>query len=234
MKNGIPGIEVKTPIQNPTIDSDESYYELPFYKKEDYFFDIENEVKFIEGVERNVRKSKYYKRYIAHIKKDLGLNFCQVKGNISEKEEDEGKTRSKLIEMHHGPLFTLFDVCSIVLHKMMLDGEKITTFRVAKRVIDEHFAHRVQTVMLLETVHQMVHDRKVFLNLSMGFGDIYSFLDKYMDAIEKEDIIKIQDYIERSKKYKSNDFGNLEIFVTEWSRLNPDCMDDDNELEFIN
>ena len=228
MKNGIPGIDVKTPVQNPTVDSEYSFYELPYFKTDDYFFDVENEVKFIESIERTVRKSKYYKRYIAHLKQDLGLNFCQVKLNISEEEEDEDKPRNKLIEMHHGPLFTLFDVSSIILNKMMIDGEKITTFRVADKVIQEHFNHNVQTIMLSETAHQMVHDRNIFLNLNMAFGDIYSFLDKYMEAIEKEQIVKIQDYIERSKKYESNDFGNLEIFVTEWSRTNPDFIDNEN------
>ena len=84
MSSKIPGIDVNTPKQNPTIDSDESYYELPFYKDSDYMFSIENEVAFIKSVERLVRSSKYYSRYIAHVKKDLGLNFCQVKGNIIE------------------------------------------------------------------------------------------------------------------------------------------------------
>ena len=69
MKNGIPGIDVKTPVQNPTVDSEYSFYELPYFKTDDYFFDVENEVKFIESIERTVRKSKYYKRYIAHLKK---------------------------------------------------------------------------------------------------------------------------------------------------------------------
>ena len=73
MANKIPGIDVNKPNQNPTIDSENSYYELPFYKDSDYMFNIENEVAFIKAVEKLVRTSKYYSRYIAHIKKDLGL-----------------------------------------------------------------------------------------------------------------------------------------------------------------
>ena len=161
MANKIPGIEVNKPQTNPTIDSDESYYEIPFYKDADYMFSLENEVAFIKAVERMVRSSKYYSRYIAHLKVDLGMNFCQVKGNISE---DEDSSITDLIEMHHGPIFTLFDVVSIILNYMLVKGMKITTFSVANKVLEEHFKHRVQTVMLCETVHQLVHDNKVFLN----------------------------------------------------------------------
>lgn len=226
MKNDIPGIDVKTPIQNPTIDSDESFYEIPFYKDEDYFFSLENEVAFIKAVEKVVRTSKYYSRYIAHIKNDIGLNFCQVKGNIVEDEEGEGKTKN-LIEMHHGPVLTLFDITSIILNHMILHGEKITTFSVAHKVLEEHFEHRVQTVMLCKTVHEMVHDGKIFLSLKQGFGDLGAFLEKYFDGIDEQQIKIINDYIERSEKYESNDFGNLKVIITRWNQENPYYEDPD-------
>lgn len=224
MKNGIPGIEVKKPNQNPTIDSDESFYEIPFYKDEDYFFSLENEVAFIKAVEKVVRTSKYYSRYISHLKTDLGMCYCQIKGNIYEDEELDYKD---LIEMHHGPVLTLFDVTSIILNDMIIKGEKITTFSVAHRVLEEHFNYNVQTVMLCKTVHEMVHDNKIFLNLKQGFGDLFRFLEKYYDVLEKQDIDKINDYVERSKKYDSNDFGNLEVIVTNWSKEHPEFVDDE-------
>ena len=223
MANKIPGIEVNKPNTNPTIDSDESYYEIPFYKDADYMFSLENEVAFIKAVERMVRTSKYYSRYIAHLKVDLGLNFCQVKGNISE-DEDAGV--KDLIEMHHGPIFTLFDVVSIILNYMLIKGMKITTFSVANKVIEEHFKHRVQTVMLCETVHQLVHDNKVFLNYRQGFGDLYSFLEIYYEGLDEIMVNKIIDYIEKCKKYDSNDFGNLDVIVTRWKT---EHYDEDDE-----
>ena len=223
MANKIPGIDVNKPNTNPTIDSDESYYEIPFYKDVDYMFSLENEVAFIKAVERMVRTSKYYSRYIAHLKVDLGLNFCQVKGNISE-DEDVGVT--DLIEMHHGPIFTLFDVVSIILNYMLAKDMKITTFSVANKVIEEHFKHRVQTVMLCETVHQLVHDNKVFLNYRQGFGDLYSFLEIYYEGLDEIMVNKIIDYIEKCKKYDSNDFGNLNVIVTRWKT---EHYDEDDE-----
>lgn len=219
----IPGIQVNKPNNNPTIDSDESYYEIPFYKDYDYMFSIENEVAYIKAIERLVRSSKYYSRYIAHMKNDLGMNFCQVKGNISE-DEDAGVT--DLIEMHHGPIFTLFDVTSIILNYMLAKEMKITTFSVANRVIEEHFKHRVQTVMLCKTVHQLVHDNKVFLNYKQGFGDLYSFLETYYEGLDETQINNIINYIEKCKKYDSNDFGNLEVIVTRWKTEHHDFDDE--------
>ena len=223
MANKIPGIDVNKPNTNPTIDSEESYYEIPFYKDADYMFSLENEVAFIKAVERMVRTSKYYSRYIAHLKVDLGLNFCQVKGNISE-DEDAGV--KDLIEMHHGPIFTLFDVTSIILNYMLVKGMRITTFSVANKVIEEHFKHRVQTVMLCETVHQLVHDNKVFLNYRQGFGDLYSFLEVYYEGLDEITVNKIIEYIEKCKKYDSNDFGNLNVIITRWKTEHYDEDDD--------
>lgn len=223
MANKIPGIDVNKPNTNPTIDSDESYYEIPFYKDVDYMFSLENEVAFIKAVERMVRTSKYYSRYIAHLKVDLGLNFCQVKGNIAE-DEDAGV--KDLIEMHHGPIFTLFDITSIILNYMLVKDMKITTFSVANKVIEEHFKHRVQTVMLCETVHQLVHDNKVFLNYRQGFGDLYSFLEIYYEGLDEVMVNKIIEYIEKCKKYDSNDFGNLDVIVTRWKTEHFDEDDD--------
>ena len=219
----IQGIQVNKPNNNPTIGSDESYYEIPFYKDYDYMFSIENEVAYIKAVERLVRSSKYYSRYIAHMKNDLGMNFCQVKGNISE-DEDAGVT--DLIEMHHGPIFTLFGVTSIILNYMLTKEMKITTFSVANRVIEEHFKHRVQTVMLCKTVHQLVHDNKVFLNYKQGFGDLYSFLETYYEGLDETQINNIINYIEKCKKYDSNDFGNLEVIVTRWKTEHHDFDDE--------
>ena len=223
MASKIPGIDVNKPNLNPTIDSEDSFYELPFYKDADYMFSIENEVSFINAVERMVRTSKYYSRYIAHLKVDLGMCFCQVKGNIYEDEETGVKD---LIEMHHGPIFTLFDVTSIILNYMLIKGMKVTTFSVANKVIEEHFKHRVQTVMLCETVHQLVHDNKIFLNYKQGFGDLYSFLEIYWEGMDRTTAFKILDYIEKSEKYDSNDFDNLKVIITRWKTEHPEFEDE--------
>ena len=222
----LPGIDVRKSKRNPTIDSEESLYELPFYKDADYFFNIDNYIFFIKAVERLVRSSNYYSRYIAHLKKDLGLNFCQVKSNIQESEEDK---HDKLIEMHHGPILTLFDCVAIVLEYLLYKKEKITTFSVANIIIEEHFNYNIQTVMLCKTVHEQVHENNVFLNMKQGFGNVNRFLEKYKEGVQPEQIYKINKYIELSHQYDSFDKDVLKLNknVTEWSKT----LGIDNEEE---
>ena len=213
----IPGIDVKKAKRNPTIDSDESLYELTFYKDADYFFNIDNYIFFIKAVERLVRSSNYYSRYIAHLKSDLGLNFCQVKSNI---QEDEEKDIKDIIEMHHGPILTLFDCVAIVVDYLIYKKEKITTFKVANIIIEEHFNYNIQTVMLCKTVHEQVHENNVFLNMKQGFGNLNRFLEKYKEGIQPEQIYKINKYIELSHQYDSFDKDVLKLNknVTKWSK----------------
>lgn len=213
----LPGIDVRKRKQNPILDSDNSLYELPFYKDADYFFNIDNYIFFIKAVERLVRSSTYYSRYIAHLKKDKGLDFCQVKGNI---QEDEETGKKELIEMHHGPILTLFDCVAIVTDYLIYKKEKITTFKVADIIIDEHFNYNIQTVMLCKTVHEQVHANNIFLNMKQGFGNINKFLEKYSEGIQPEQIYKINKYIELSQKYDSfdKDVMKLNKNVTKWSK----------------
>lgn len=213
--NKIPNIEFKKTIQNPTIDSDTSPFALPFYKDIEYFSSLDNFVSFIKSVESLVRNSKYYKRYISYLKEDIGLNFCQVLSNIKV-DDESAKTK---IEMHHGPILTLFDYISIVVEHMLVNNIKIDTFNVADIIIDEHFQNRIQVVMLSETVHEEVHENNIFLNTKHAFGDLNAFLKKYKDGISDDQIYKINRYIELCEKYDSFDKQTLQLQknITNWS-----------------
>lgn len=203
----IPNIEFKKPIKNPTIDSDTSLYTLPFYKDSDYFSNLDNFVGFVKATESMIRTSKYYSRYIAYLKEEVGLNFCQVLSNIRQDDE----TSKVDIEMHHGPILTLFDYVSIVVDHMLYNGQKVNTFIVADTVLEEHFKNHVQVVMLSETVHEEVHLNNVFINTKQAFGDLNAFLETYKDGISDEQISKINKYIELSEKYDSYDKGILDL-----------------------
>jgi len=207
--NNIPGVEFSKKKKNPRIDSDASSFAIDYYKDADYFSNLDNFVKFIKDVERSVRRSKYYKQYIAYLKNDLGLDFCQVLSNVKPDSED-AYTK---IEMHHGPILTLFDCVAIVLDHYINTGKKITTFRIAKAIIDEHFELNIQTVNLCETVHEQVHENNVFLNMKMGFGDINTFLNKYSEGIRYNEELKtkINKYIELSHKYDTFDKHVLDL-----------------------
>lgn len=203
----LPNIDYKKPSKNPTLDSDSSLYSLPFYKDAEYFANLDNFVGFIKAVEKLVRTSKYYKRYIKYIKEDVGLKFCQVLSNVKQEDEDSLVE----IEMHHGPILTLFDYISIVVDHMIYHNKKITTFKVADIIVEEHFQNNIQIVMLSKTVHEQVHENNVFLSTKHGFGDINTFIKKYKDGLSDEMIDKINRYIELCEKYDSFDKHVLDL-----------------------
>lgn len=215
MNNALPNIDYKKPHQNPTIDAETSLFELPFYKDVEYFSNIDNFVGFIKAVERMVRTSKYYSRYIKYLKEDIGLRRCQVLSNIEEEDEND-----KLIEMHHGPILTLFDYASIITDHLLAHDRKITTFSVADILLEEHFNNNIQVVMLSKTIHEQVHENNIFINLNQAFGDLNRFLKKYRDGLHSDQIQKINQYIETSKKYESFDNGVLQLsgFVKNWKK----------------
>lgn len=207
MPKTLPDIEYKTSNNViPIVDSCNSMYQIPLYKNEEYFSNIESYVNFIKKCENLVRTNDRYKKYIYYLKNVVGLNHCQVLPDIEP--DDSGKIS---IEMHHGPIFTLYDYCEIILEYLLLKKRKISTFRVADIILDEHLKNHVQVVMLLSTVHEEVHNRNIFINYNQAFGDLEAFIDKYgigmSDALKE----KLNKYIDRSLMYDSNDFGILQL-----------------------
>lgn len=150
-----------------------------------------------------VRMSPRYKKYIDYLKKDIHLDHCQV---LSELTDDDCE-----IEMHHGPIFTLYDYCSIVLEYFIVHKKKITSFRVANVVLDEHFKNRVQVVMLSATIHQEVHEREIFINYKQGWGDLNAFIKEYADVIPRSIKEKFNRYLDRCLAEDSSDYGILEL-----------------------
>lgn len=207
-----PNIEFKKPNKNPTLDAKTSLFEIPFFKDVEYFSNLENFVSFVKAVEKMVRASNYYRRYISELKEEIGLTYCQVLSNIDDESAN--------IEMHHGPILTLFDYVAIITDYMLYHNIPVTTFSVANKVIEEHFEHNVQVVMLSKTVHELVHEDDIFINFKQAFGNLNRFLEKYKDGINKEQINKINIYINLCHKYNSFDKETLKLNdnLKEWSK----------------
>jgi hypothetical protein len=210
--NKILNVNFKTIKSNPTMDSESSIYEIPFYKDNDYFSNFDNFIGFVKETEKMVRTSTFYNKYISYIKDDIGLKCCQVLPNIEDDYAD--------IEMHHGPILTLFDYISILIDYLLINNKKINSFIVSNIIIDEHYDNNIQIVMLSKTVHQQVHANNIFINLHQAFGDLNTFLKKYNQGLHEDQINKINQYIELSKKYNSFDKNVLELNknIKKWSK----------------
>ena len=211
MGTTLPNIEYKEEKRGdrkiiPIVDSKQSMYQIPLYKDDEYFLNIESYNNFIKGCERIIRGSDRYKKYIWYLKNTIGLNHCQVLPDIEI--DEKGKIE---VEMHHGPIFTLYDYCEIVLEYFRLKKRRISTFRIADVVLSEHQQNHIQVVMLLATVHEEVHNRNIFINYKQAWGDLNAFISKYGDAMSDALKEKLNRYIDKSLIYDSNDFGILKL-----------------------
>lgn len=198
------------------IDSQLLDFEIQFYKNPTFFMVLTNYVEFIKGCEKFIRRTKDYTNYVAHLK-ELGFTRCQVLGSIDSSLSE--KEHPLTVEMHHGPIFTLFDYCGAVIGYMTKHKMKITTPRVAKIIMDEHWNGNIQTVMLSSTVHQAVDSGRLFISLKQAVGNLNNFLKRYADGITSYQREKINKYIEMSEKYKATDNGLFDLKETmhDWS-----------------
>lgn len=203
MPKNLPDIIYDKSKVTPIVDAKASYYQIPYFKDQDYFSNTESYVAFIKGCERAVRTDDRYKKYINYLKKEVKLDRCQVLKNITDVDCP--------IEMHHGPIFTLFDYCAIVLEYFLYKGWKVTTFRIADAVLAEHEANRIHVVMVSETVHEEIHNGDIFINYHQAFGNLEAFLKKYSCAMSDEYKEAVNRYVDRSLLHDSTDFGVLDL-----------------------
>lgn len=154
--------------------------------------------KFVKGCEHAVRKEDRYTSYIAELKK-AGMTRCAILGNIKE----DSKVK---LEMHHGPIFNLFDICDIVTRALLRRGlvRDLTTYDVGHLVLEEHRLNNIMIVMLSKTVHRGGHNKKgprsIFVDIKATFGRIDRFIDKYTDGMEEEHWSYLERYIRELKK----------------------------------
>ena len=194
---------------------DSKYYYLPFNKSEVNFSDKNTREKFIKSVERRVRRSKLYKAYINYLKDDLKMDRCAVFGNL----QSDKKSKTK-IEMHHGPIFTLYDYVSIVLDKFLQEGKEVNTFDIAAEVLDLHRRKLVQTVMLSEAVHISMDDPKhaPFLSLDQTFGDLFGFVKEYGKYFSPKNRTDLKNYLMHYQyNLEHNQLGAFKPIFTQYN-----------------
>lgn len=222
----IPGIIFdKTETPHPTVDSDNAHFYLEFDKSDDFFSYYDNEVAFYKGVEKLVRKHPFIKKtYPKYLKEIVGLNVCEIMPGIEA--DDKNKVS---IEMHHGPILTLFDTVEIVTKHMRAHGVKnINTFSVAKEVVEQHRQNNVRVVFLSKSAHRKLHDEGIYLNYNQGFGDTLNFLELFKDGVDKDMKMKINEYIGWSLDHDSTDSDIFKVADTmrEWGNNDFDEFDD--------
>lgn len=172
---------------NPTVFSPKAGYEISLGQDRESLEDIEFYKNFIKNAIAQFRHSKLYKSYKAHLMSDIGINCCQYHSAIRSHEEEE----MAKIEMHHH-ILTIFDIAYIMTEHIINSGGILTTFDLVKMLAIEHTEHRVATVMLCKTCHQLQHhDPSFFLPTGMAFGNWVEFLQRYQRGVSRDIYYKI-------------------------------------------
>ena len=202
----IPNITYKGNLSKNISADDDYYQEISYFKTIEDFLDESSYSKYIKAIESLVRTSNDYKAFIDYIKNVLGINFCQVFNQIYDRDD-------ATVEFHHGPIFTLYDICEVELTKFIQTGQRINTFRIADSVLDLHFKMKVNGVLLCVSAHEMAHNNQFFLNLKQCIGDVNSYIAEYSKYFTPEVKYKIWTYMQMCEKNESFDNGVLDMEV---------------------
>lgn len=168
-------------------------------ENDDLLSDYDRYEKYVKGCEAMVRLDDRYSNYISKLKQG-GINRCAIMGRLPT---DEPRLK---IEMHHGPIFNLFDICDIVLKANLNRGNpRITTFTIADLVLTEHELDNIMIVMLSKPVHMGgAHNKRsnkgIFLDIRATFGRLDRFIDRWHDGMEKEHFGYIQRYCNECRR----------------------------------
>jgi hypothetical protein len=179
-------------------------HEIPTVERHFMIMTDRDKIKLIKTVERIVRNSPEYKQYIGYLRKEIDMTMCSYFTNISKK--DGAKVS---IEVHHEP-FTLFDITQIVVEKWVQEESKINPIMIAEEVMKLHYQGKVGLIPLSITVHELVHNGKLFIPLQNVYGDFIGFLEEYEPYISADlnEILEIK--LKMSKDVDAQDQSILE------------------------
>lgn len=180
--------------------------------------------RYFADIERRVRQSYEYRKYIAYLRENFDMTKCSIYENVSNAE-----TFGIKIHIHHEPI-TLFDIVVTIYNKRKFFHEDLSIFMIAKEVMYVHYCLMVGLIPLAETVHELVHNQYLFIPTTKVFGHYKEFMRQYNDflpdgleetlkEIEKasedyEDQLKVLEkhyiYLDTGEIQKTPDLNKLE------------------------
>lgn len=173
--------------------------EVPEYSHVDYdIMDEKDFKKYIKDIEKAVRNSIEYRHMISYLRENMDMNACAIYENVNNMNTFKIK-----IHLHHHP-FSLWDICIIVYKKRLAYDEDLSVEAVAKEVMHLHYNMLVGLIPLSETVHELVHNKYIFIPLDRVFGKWEDFYNMYFNFMEEEYKDLINDNIKRTKEYNDS------------------------------
>ena len=163
--------------------------------------------KFIVEVEKQVRRSFEYRRFINYIRDNMQMNQCAFLKEVTNQETFDIK-----IEIHHYP-FSLRDIVEIVIRKRQYYRESMEVQMVAKEVMQLHYKLIIALIPLSQTVHELAHSQKLFIPVDKVMGR-YNLFVQYYKPFCDPDQLETLDRIEKYSLEQVNPVLNTNILET--------------------
>lgn len=206
--------------QNPTIQSPNCAFGISFYETPDTLADVDEYKRFLENAISRFRNSVLYKHYKDYIMNDVGIDHCQVLGNL------DGEMVT--LEMHHNFL-TIYDIALMISESVLKRQGRISTFDLVQLLKEEHKNNNIPIVILSKTVHQEYHNtHEMYLPPKMCFGYWMDLILKYKDGLTIDIANKIISYLNYCLDYAGitnktlSNILELRDQLEDWSVYN-DC-----------
>lgn len=168
-------------------------------------------VKTVKTIERMVRSSLEYKDYIKYLKTYINMTHDSFLRKVEQTQY------SKIsIEIHHSPL-TLYDITMIVLIKHEDEYGEIDLLHIAEEVMKIHYQCRVGLIPLSKTIHDLVHDGKVFIPVQMVRGNWIEFFREYEKYFPEDMKDKLKKIVKFSKETQ-----DLSLLSTKYTYIDVD------------
>lgn len=185
--------KIEFDIKNPVLRSPYAPNDLPFYQTKESLLDVDTFRAFIKNAESRFRACKEYKFYKSYLIENIGIDRCQIFGNITNEDAD--------IELHHN-VIGLRDICLLISLHIVNTVGIISTFDLIQLLIQEHYENRVGVTFLSKTAHQMYTEGvDSYIPPEMTFGKWWELLSKYKYGITYDLANKVLNYI---RKYQNN------------------------------
>lgn len=164
-----------------------------------------DKIRLIKNIEAIVRKSIEYKQYIRFLKEEIDMTECTFFEKVNNKNPNSGIS----IEIHHEPI-DLFTIVQTVVDKWIDLDMDVNPLLIAEEVMQLHYKNQVGLVPLSITVHQLVHDGKIFIPLQNVYGNYLDFIEEYGAYISDNTQNILQTKLRMSKEIINPDTSILE------------------------
>ncbi len=222
---------MRNPNNIVTVDQNDADYEFvkitsldPINEDVYDLMDEKDIKKYFADIERTVRNSFEYRKYVAYLRENFDMTKCSIYENVSNADNLGVK-----IHIHHEPI-TLYDIVVTIYNKRKFFHEDLSIFMVAKEAMYVHYCLMIGLIPLSETVHELVHNQYLFIPTTKVFGHYKEFIRQYNDflpdgleatlnEIEKasedyEDQLQVLEkhyiYLDTSEIQKDKDLNKLE------------------------